>query len=874
MSAFLYSLLLLSSLALIKAVDQVNNGSWLLLLHNHAKQITLLDLESNLTQTVVATNQTIVTFDYHLAKNMLFWATNNRIYRCSLNKTQDSLTTQIAYAESVAGLSVDWVHDRVYWTDSATGQLEVAKLTGESRQVLYREGKPTSVIVDPFTSKVFWIDAHPHLPKVRYAWLDGTYPRRGRVWQAAPVLWEADRLAPHGPLALDIPRHQLYFTQVERSQTTVMAADYRDKKIKVVLNCWSMSPAMVLLEDRVYWSNSSGVYWTPGGSNEVNTISKQLKDIKQMKLVSSNLQLPDQDKCAENRCDQECYVVDDVASCGCRFGYSLLSDLTSCQDNGYAVIYSGDSIYRMTLSPEDSEPYSKIQLLYRNPATQISAAAVHVRLGLIVWSDYLNGKIFSASVDKPIVPKLIAKSMAKSLAVDWLQDHLYWTVDTRIHMSTMDGSMQAVVAEDPDKPLSIAVDPVNRRLFWSVCGWRMLIINASLTGWNRSEMVTKDISCATSLSLDNINQRLHWVDRTRGGSSSVYYDGLTRHNLHEPRIQSLTVFEDKELWIADHEQALFINKSSWITQIRLGFQPLGVVVFSRRAQLGGPDYCQDSACSGMCVPGIETGSWSCLCPKGMFLDEDNITCLSIQQQALTGFPHSGDAMQVIAYDSSSVTLDYDTIRRAENYIITLEAVSSYQSRDLESERMKISTNTFPVTINGLQPATTYSVVVESHPTYIGVWRIVVSTCPPPLQVTRLPQVYKPPKVPVRWLEDTQHVYDITYTWEPLVRQFYLLMFLQTHVVEMDEVHLNIRPRVLVNRIQESLADLNVTDKFFVIHHYENKEIFDRDTEMYLYNTPYDIEFFLAMVQVSQYSEAFSVDIVLSEKTLISSSSWK
>uniref|UniRef100_A0A1B6LWP7 Uncharacterized protein n=1 Tax=Graphocephala atropunctata TaxID=36148 RepID=A0A1B6LWP7_9HEMI len=270
----------------------------------------------------------------------------------------------------------------------------------------------------------------------------------------------------------------------------------------------------------------------------------------------------------------------------------------------------------------------------------------------------------------------------------------------------------------------------------------------------------------------------------------------------------------------------------------------------------------------MCIPGLEVSSWSCLCSQGMLLDEDNITCISTQQQALTGPASAGDALQAIDYGSCSVTLDSDSLLYAHNYVITLQAVSSYQPRDLEEERVKVSTTTFPVTIESLQPATSYSVIVEPQPTYLGVWRTKVSTCLPPLQVTRLPQVYKPSnKLQVPWLE-SQQFFDLTYSWDPLVRQYYLLIFLQGYLVDMDQVNYVIQPRVLIERIKSRLNEMNVTDIFYVVHKYQNKVEFDRDTEMYLDNTPYNVEFFLAMVQVSKYDEAFSVDIVLSEKTSI------
>lgn len=65
-------------------------------------------------------------------------------------------------------------------------------------------------------------------------------------------------------------------------------------------------------------------------------------------------------------------------------------------------------------------------------------------------------------VDKQTEPAVVVNCTAKDLSVDWIHNHLYWTEDSRVHMSSMCGKLQTVVAEDPNKPFSIVVDPINR----------------------------------------------------------------------------------------------------------------------------------------------------------------------------------------------------------------------------------------------------------------------------------------------------------------------------------------------------------------------------------------------------------------------------
>lgn len=58
--------------------------------------------------------------------------------------------------ESPAGLAVDWVTSKLYWTDAGTKRIEVSNLDGTMRALLVWEDldKPRDIVVDPI-GKVF-----------------------------------------------------------------------------------------------------------------------------------------------------------------------------------------------------------------------------------------------------------------------------------------------------------------------------------------------------------------------------------------------------------------------------------------------------------------------------------------------------------------------------------------------------------------------------------------------------------------------------------------------------------------------------------------------------------------------------------------------
>ena len=53
--------------------------------------------------------------------------------------------------ESPAGLALDWITKKLYWTDAGTNRIECSNLDGTMRTLLIHEGldKPRDIVVNP-----------------------------------------------------------------------------------------------------------------------------------------------------------------------------------------------------------------------------------------------------------------------------------------------------------------------------------------------------------------------------------------------------------------------------------------------------------------------------------------------------------------------------------------------------------------------------------------------------------------------------------------------------------------------------------------------------------------------------------------------------
>ena len=94
--------------------------------------------------------------------------------------------------ESPTGLAVDWINEKVYWTDVGTDKIEVSNFDGSQRSVVIWSGmeRPRDIVVDPSNGYFYWTDWGT-VALISKAYLDGT---------RASVVVNSNRSLSHSPL--------------------------------------------------------------------------------------------------------------------------------------------------------------------------------------------------------------------------------------------------------------------------------------------------------------------------------------------------------------------------------------------------------------------------------------------------------------------------------------------------------------------------------------------------------------------------------------------------------------------------------------------------------------------------------------------------
>ncbi|KAI6065095.1 Low-density lipoprotein receptor-related protein 2 isoform X2 [Aix galericulata] len=170
----------------------------------------------------------------------------------SRNNPTKEVDLNLRYIVNPDGLAVDWVGRHLYWTDSGTNRIEVAKLDGRYRKWLIFSllDQPAAIAVNPRSGFMYWTD-WGRQPKIERAWMDG---------QQRQTLVSEDLGWPTG-LSIDyLNNDRIYWSDSKENIIESMRPDGTDRT--VVLHGVGSPYSLDVFEGHLYWiAKERGEVW-------------------------------------------------------------------------------------------------------------------------------------------------------------------------------------------------------------------------------------------------------------------------------------------------------------------------------------------------------------------------------------------------------------------------------------------------------------------------------------------------------------------------------------------------------------------------------------------------------------------------------------
>ncbi|XP_066268020.1 low-density lipoprotein receptor-related protein 6-like isoform X1 [Branchiostoma lanceolatum] len=582
-----------------------------------------------------------IAIDYDVVDGFVYWTDdeNKAIRRAKLDGTDGEylITTEVDRPD---GIAVDWVARNLYWTDTGTKRIEVARLNnGTSRKILIDQnlGEPRTIVLDPSEGYMYWTDWGQH-PRVERAELDGS----GRA-----VLVNTSLGWPNG-LAIDYTARKLYWGDAKTDKIEYANLDGTGRRVLLDEDLPHLF-GFSLLGDYIYWTDwqkrsVERVHKTTGENRQ--NIVDQLVDLMGLKAV--NVQRTEGwNPCVENNggCSHLCLYRPTGVSCGCPTGMELLNpDGRTCVvPEAFLLILRSNDIRRVSIEPQNHED---LVLPIRDMNV---ASAFDFHDNRIYWADVNLDTISRAFMNGSGAEKIIQSGLDKpqSLAVDWVAHNLFWT-DTgtrRIEVARLDGSSRKVLIwRDLESPWSLALDPAFGSMYWSDWSSESKIERASMDGSNRVVLVDR-VGRANGLTIDYQERRLCWADMEKALIESSNMQGDDRRRVISDNIVfTLTLYQDYVYWTdvvapgikrANKETGENRTLIHGTNYDRVGIKDILVLHHSRQS---GSNKCavDNGGCPHLCLATAMSASTSaeapvdlpvrCGCPSHWTLDPDKKTC--------------------------------------------------------------------------------------------------------------------------------------------------------------------------------------------------------------------------------------------------------
>ncbi|ESO92872.1 hypothetical protein LOTGIDRAFT_162349 [Lottia gigantea] len=629
---------------------------------------------------------------YHYSKQTLFWSEsmNKRIQGLVLNGSTDTSKIVTGISPDVEGLTVDWISNNIYWTDTLFNWIKLAPISSNVTcyKIIAQDGidNPHGLAVYPQKGYLFWSDWGER-PRIEMSDLLGQNRR---------IIVDTDILHPRG-IVIDYQDNRLFW--VDSKKDTIESIAFNGMNRKTVSPQDGTNLYGIALYDKY-------IFVTEQSKGHLKIFNKYTGDTYityKLTYIPYGIIMYDEDSqpgdssvchdfrsdqimyhflyfrcvCDELGCDQIC-INDPLtgARCICGDGYSTNDDGITC-----------------TLEMTFSMPghiYAISDAICQYPANLAYISLTNVTLEnqcfLAERRGYLalaydardNNLYFSANSTKTIsrirlevganeTTIIGGTGVVRGLSLDWLAGNIFWTDSTNklIKCARKDGAHQkTIISEKLDEPLGIAAHPGNGIIYWTDIGETPKVESSYMDGSNRTIIMDTNLGLPNHMFIDFLKDRLYWTDSLLHhircldiitGRITVYFTSPTS------QFFGISIFKDFLLWTDSGDMnGLHVARLDKKTKERGIIHPgygvaTDLITYDVQNQplfsdKGLPCLYGKHECEQLCLRGANL-TYYCDCGLGYQLDDNGRTCSSTILR--TNFLIVTDAYQKQIYQINS-----------------------------------------------------------------------------------------------------------------------------------------------------------------------------------------------------------------------------
>lgn len=272
-----------------------------------------------------------------------------------------------------------------------------------------------------------------------------------------------------------------------------------------------------------------------------------------------------------------------------------------------------------------------LSIVYDLDNSGISGLDVDVLSNHVYFTLKDEGRVCRMDLKEKRVNSILLMTNPSIIAADWITQNVYFSqgdIGDRYIMGCSFKTAQCtkmILLDDSMQLTGIAVDPINRYLFYSMSKWHSManphskIFRTSLNGMKRLEVISADSRHINGIAIDVNKQSLYFVDQLHGDVAKTSYDGEKQEVMfaNRSRPHNLQLFEDT-LYFFERHGAMTKCKlfgARGCENFRLSTytsQFFGIMQESRQPKRF--DMCADNNCSTVCYP-TDVGP-VCMCNNG------------------------------------------------------------------------------------------------------------------------------------------------------------------------------------------------------------------------------------------------------------------